>query len=117
MPVVLIVDDEDPVRRMFKEAFENAGFDVLEAPEGQTGIGLFGDKSPDLVVTDIQMPGKDGFDLIREIRDLDPGAHIIAITGAGVHNIPVAHEIGATKFFEKPVSPSELIKVAEELLA
>ena len=117
MPRVLIIDDHENVRLLYRETFEIAGFDVEEAVNGQQGIDRYTEGRADVVITDIQMPEKDGFDVIQEIRKIDADAKVIAVTGAGLHNLPVAHELGADQIFEKPIRPEDLVQAARDLIA
>ncbi len=81
MAHVLVIDD-DPVTRMVVCALlESAGHTVSEASDGDTGIAMFYATSPDLVITDILMPGKDGTETIRELRATNPEIKIIALSG------------------------------------
>jgi CheY-like chemotaxis protein len=116
MQKVLIIDDHANVRLLFREAFEAAGYQVLEASDGKQGIDAFTAENPDLVLTDIEMPELDGHAVILEIRKIDPDAKIIAVTGAGLHHLPVAHDLGADRIFEKPLRPGDLIAAVKELI-
>lgn len=117
MAKVLIIDDHPEVRQLFKEALESAGFDVIEAADGRKGVDAFTEENPDLVITDIEMPELDGHSVISEIRDIDKNAMIVAVTGAGIHHLPVAHELGADRIFEKPLRPKDLIAAVNELIS
>jgi DNA-binding response OmpR family regulator len=111
---VLIIDDHPSVRSVYKEAFEAAGYEVVEAADGQEGIDSYVRESPDLVITDIGMPIRDGHEVIDEIRKGDRDVKVIAVTGAGIQHLPVAHEMGADRVFQKPLRPRELIDAAKE---
>lgn len=117
MPKVLIIDDHANVRLVYREAFENAGYTVVEAGDGRQGVDAYHSDKPDLVITDIEMPELDGHSVISTIREFDADAKIIAVTGAGLHHLPVAHELGADQIFEKPLRPRDLIKAASDLMS
>jgi DNA-binding response OmpR family regulator len=117
MPKVLIIDDHANVRLVYREAFEAAGFDVIEAPDGRKGVDLFTSDRPDLIITDIEMPELDGHSVISEIRQIQADAKIVAVTGAGLHHLPVAHELGADRIFEKPLRPRDLLAAVNELIS
>jgi two-component system response regulator len=117
MHKILIIDDQPAVRLLFKEAFETAGYQVVEAPDGQAGIDTYVSEGADLIITDIEMPHRDGHEVIDEIRKKDKNAKIIAVTGAGLHHLPVAHDMGVDRIFEKPLRPSELLDAARELIS
>jgi len=109
MAKVLIIDDHENVRLLYREAFQAAGHEVIEAADGRKGVDAFSSERPDLIATDIEMPELDGHSVIEEIRQVDPAAKIVAVTGAGIHHFPVAHEMGADPIFEKPLRPRDLI--------
>lgn len=116
MAKVLIIDDHANVRLVYREAFEAAGYEVIEAPDGRKGVDAYKSERPDLVVTDIEMPELDGHSVISEIRQVTPDARIVAVTGAGLHHLPVAHDLGADRIFEKPLRPRDLVAAVRELL-
>ena len=116
MQKILIIDDHDNVRLLFEEAFEAAGYQVLEAADGRQGIDTYTAENPDIVLTDIEMPVLDGHAVIREIRKINPDAKVIAVTGAGLHHLPVAHDLGADRIFETPLRPGDLIAAVKELI-
>jgi CheY-like chemotaxis protein len=83
MSRVLVVDDEEQFRKMARRLLEAEGHEVIEAATGQEGIDQFRAFSPDIVVTDIIMPGKTGIEAIEQIRSENPAVRIIAISGSG----------------------------------
>ena len=117
VPRILIIDDEETVRTMLREVFEQNAYEVVEAPNGQAGIEQYRQQDIDLIITDIMMPKKDGFETIRELRETQPDIKIIALTGYGLHNLPVAYDLGASRVFEKPISPHDLLQAVKDMLA
>ena len=117
MPKVLIIDDQPNIRLVYREAFETAGYEVVEASNGQIGIDTYTAEGADLVITDIEMPERDGHEVIDEIRKINKEAKVIAVTGAGLHHLPVAHDGGADRIFEKPLRPRDLLEAANELIS
>lgn len=104
---VLIVDDDPVIRIIAREQLGAAGFDVLEAADGQEGVVVFERERPDLVLLDVEMPGMDGFDVCAAIRATDAGrfAPILILTGRDdVDSIKSAYEVGATDFVSKPLN-------------
>lgn len=83
---VLIVDDDAELRELLARAFERAGFVAETAGDGREGLAAALSRSPDVVITDLVMPGQDGLDLIAELLLRDPMAKIIAISGGGSPN-------------------------------
>jgi CheY-like chemotaxis protein len=105
---VLIVDDELRIVSGVRKYFEQAGFDVLAAYDGPTGLSLARTEKPDLVVLDLMMPGMDGLDVCRELRR-ESNVPIIMLT-ARVEETDklIGLELGADDYVTKPFSPREL---------
>ena len=109
---ILVIDDEAAVRDSLKMILEYDGYDCLLAPSGQDGITRIERDSPDLVFLDVKMPGMDGLDVLRRIRDLDELLPVVMISGHGTVSTAVeATKLGAFDFLEKPLS-TERVKVA-----
>lgn len=104
---VLIIDDETNIRRMMRLTLEADGYDVEDAPDGQTGLDLFGDGSRfDAVVLDQKMPGMDGIETLRRILRRAPSATVIMVTAFGSIELAVdAMKAGARDFLKKPLTP------------
>ena len=116
---ILFVDDEEPVRRLFKEALEKFGYQVRLATNGNEAMALFCEDPPDLMITDIFMPEKDGHTLILEVKQDFPNVHIFAITGKKFFDpqmeLDIAKTLGAIKVFTKPCKLSQLLAAIKEL--
>jgi CheY-like chemotaxis protein len=110
---ILIVDDEEHIRRMIRFTLEASGYDVGEASDGQEGLQLYGDGSAwDLVLLDQRMPGMDGLETLSKIKQLDPGARVIMATAYASIELAVdAMKLGASDFVRKPMTP-ELLRNA-----
>ena len=80
---ILLVDDDDQFRAMLCEALTGEGYQVQEASDGRQGIKLYENHPTDIVITDLVMPGKEGLEMIVEIKKLDSKVKIIAISGEG----------------------------------
>jgi len=121
VPYVLIVDDERPIRELLAEVFEGAGFDVAVAETGAQGLRSIAARRPDLLVTDILMPDKEGIETILELRIKDPALPIIAMSGGsqrtGIDVLAMASRLGAIRTYAKPFDPFELLDAAREILA
>jgi YesN/AraC family two-component response regulator len=121
MSRILIIDDEASIRKMLKKLLETEGYDILEANNGNQGIKLFIEHRPDLVITDLVMPEKEGIELIREIKKINPNAQIIAISGGGITYpklyLDLAGKFGAARTFSKPVDNAILISTIKEILS
>jgi len=110
--VVLVIDD-DPVARMTVRAIlEDEGYSVTCAEDGRRGVAVFRKLRPDLVVTDIIMPEKEGIETILELRSIWPKGPIIAISGGGrtgkTDYLRLAQGMGANAVLMKPFEPAEL---------
>ena len=116
---ILFVDDEPPVRELFKEALEKFGFQVSLATNGNEGLESFRKNPADLIITDIFMPEKDGHAFILELLQEFPEAKIFAITGKKSFEpemeLDIAKTLGALRVFAKPCKLSELIAAIREL--
>ena len=81
---ILVVDDDEPTRAAVFAMLEPLGYRILEATDGEAGLKLYRQEQVDLVVMDILMPGKEGIETIRELKEEFPEAKIIAISGSGI---------------------------------
>ena len=116
MARILIIEDEDLVRDMLEQMLERAGHEVLQASDGEEGVEVYRRDRPDLVITDIQMPKKDGLDTIRDLKGDSPDLKLIAITGFNPETLEVARQMGIRHTFTKPFHMAELLGAVEELL-
>ena len=83
MKKILIADDEAPMRMVMRALLEDGDYEVLEAGDGNEAIRIVEDDAPDLLITDILMPGKAGIETIKELRQDHPNLRIIAMSGGG----------------------------------
>lgn len=117
---ILVVDDDAAVREVLRQALEGAGYAVTEAPDGEVAIDMVRRDRPDLVVTNIYMPEKEGVALIRELRVVVPELPIIAISGGGrtgnLEILDVARRFGATRTLAKPIDLDAFTATVAELL-
>ena len=120
MEKVLVIDDDSLVRDTIVRILERQGYQVLVASDGVRGLRMFRSEQPDLVITDVIMPEKDGIETIREIRGDCPDAKIIAISGGGrignVDFLKIAEKLGASEIIAKPFDPSVLVNVVSRCL-
>ncbi len=102
---VLVIDDEEGIRETLKGILEDEGYEVLVAEDAEEGLRLFDRESVDLVLLDIWLPGMDGIEALRLMRDLRPHTPVIMISGHGTIELAVkASKLGAYDFLEKPLS-------------
>ena len=121
MARILIIDDDDQVRKMLRLSLNAAGFDVVEAQDGKAAMKLFHqDPLVDLVITDLIMPEKEGIETIIELRRDFPKVPIIAISGGGLIDpndyLVLAEKLGAQITLEKPFSRKDIIDAVNELI-
>ncbi len=114
---ILIVDDNLTIHRYIEDILEGAGHRFAACESGESALGLFDSDAFDLVISDLAMPGMDGYELIKRIRLLDEDIPIIMITGVGgVDDAVKAIKTGASDFVIKPFQPQEFrVKVEKNL--
>ena len=101
---ILVIDDEQPTLKMFALILTALGHSPVTASSGEEGLRLFDDAHPDVVLTDIKMPGMDGMDVLRSLKEADPRCEVIVITGHGDVDLAIeALHLDATDFINKPV--------------
>jgi CheY-like chemotaxis protein len=112
MPRLLLVDDDDSLRTVWKIALVKMGHEVTEARDGREAMILFEQAPPDIVITDLVMPEKDGLEMIRDLRRLHPDVKIIAISGGGrmsaANYLKIGKAMGADVVLPKPFLNEEL---------
>ena len=107
---ILIIDDEEHIRRMMRITLEAAGYAVGEAQDGPEGLKLYGDGANwHGVVLDQRMPGMDGLETLKNIKDSDPSARVVMASAYASIELAVdAMKLGATDFIRKPLTPDVL---------
>ncbi len=118
MKQILVIDDEKPTLGMFELFLGAYGYEVLTAENALEGLKIFEKEKPPIVITDIKMPGMDGLEILRRIKEIDPAAEVIVITGHGDMDLAVkAMSLRATDFINKPIQKTALddaLRRAEE---
>jgi len=118
--LILVIDDDDQIRKMHRELLEDSGFEVIEASDGKEGLEAQGKRPADLVITDLIMPEMDGKELIIKLQRDFPGVKIIAMSGGGDFgpemDLDIAARVGADRVFAKPIPKKELLKAVRRLL-
>ncbi len=121
MKKILIIDDEPPIPKMLKKLLEKNSYQVLEASDGKQGIESYKEHDPDLIITDLIMPEKEGLETIGQLKKLNPNVKIVAISGGGVNDpkmyLHLAENLGAIKAFSKPIDNEILISAIKEILS
>jgi len=110
MHTILIVDDEPNYQIVLSEFLRDEGFETLTADNGQQAMGLLKDNDVDLVLTDMQMPGMDGFALLQAVKEQHSALPVIMITAYGeVEKAVRAMQLGAFNYLTKPFNNDELL--------
>ena len=114
---VLIVEDHDRLREQLGQFYEQEGFHVTTAPSGEEGIKKLDEDSFAIVVSDVKMPGMDGFQVARHVREKHPDTDVILITAFGnIKQAVEAMKLGASDYITKPFQPEAIRLVSEKLI-
>jgi CheY-like chemotaxis protein len=119
MARILIVEDEKLINIMFREALENAGYEIDTAFDGREGIDKQRKNPFDLIITDIMMPRTDGIQLINEIRERHPDVKILVVTAislAGPHYRKMKRGLQGIPILQKPITKDKLISKVRDML-
>jgi two-component system, chemotaxis family, chemotaxis protein CheY len=120
MARILVIDDDEQIREMVRRILESRGHTVEDADQGVAGIAYVAQRAPDLVITDIFMPGQDGIEVLLELRKAFPKLKVIAMSGGngpGLLNLlEDAELLGADRTLPKPFTPRELIAAVNDTL-
>jgi DNA-binding response OmpR family regulator len=121
MALIMLVDDDPQMLRLLRDVIELDGHRALLAEDGEIALGYFKENMPDLVITDILMPNKEGLEFISEVRELHPSLKIIAYSGGGSSDpesyLEFASGMGADRVFTKPMPLAELRAQIKQLLS
>jgi DNA-binding response regulator len=113
---ILIVEDENEIRKLMEEVMKSVFFEVYSAKNGDEGIKKFKKFAPDLIVTDIAMPIMDGLDMAKMINEISPTTPIIALSAfSDKEKLLKAIEVGVDKYILKPVDMDELLLAIENI--
>ena len=116
-PHVLIVDDEPNVRRVLGTLLEQADWATTRAESGEQALDLVRAQDPDIVITDLKMPGMDGMELLGRIRTSFPEIPVIMLTAHGtVTNAVEAMKLGAHDFITKPFDRDDVVQLVRKAL-
>ena len=120
MAKILIIDDDPSILTMLTRMLEKAGYEVDTAGNGSEGLKKIESCPPDLLVTDIVMPEKEGLELISYLREKNPKLKIAAISGGGRFHyegyLTSAKLLGADLIFQKPIVHKEFVQAVTDLI-
>lgn len=114
---ILIVDDEESILRLTSTIFRNRGFRVMTASNGAEAVDLITAEEPELVLLDYMMPGRDGFAILKEIKQRFSEISVIILTGRGSERIAVElMKAGASDYIQKPFLNEDLLERVDKVL-
>ena len=109
MKTVLVVEDDHSIARLIRDYLDRAGYGVILASDGETGLARSRTEKPDVVVLDLGLPGRDGIEMLRELRRTS-NVPVVIVTARGEETDRVVGlELGADDYMVKPFSPRELV--------
>lgn len=107
---ILVVEDEESIRKFVKINLERSGFTVFEAPTGEEGVEIAAREEIDIVVLDVMLPGMDGFEVCKTLRESYPSLGIIMLTAKSQDIDKITGlEYGTDDYMTKPFNPTELV--------
>jgi DNA-binding response OmpR family regulator len=116
MKKILIIDDEKSVRDVLKIALTDEGYALVEAPNGEEGLNLFESSEPDIVITDVMMPGIDGIEVTKKIKTFKDDVDVVIMSGFGTEELVInALRAGASNYIKKPIVFDELFKILDDI--
>ncbi len=116
MPRILLIDDDDTLRKIVAKSLGYSGHEVIQATDGKQGMDLVRSTEFDVVITDLIMPEQEGVETIAMLRTEYPRLPIIAISGGAVHSplyLEIAAKIGARFILAKPFHMPELVELVK----
>ena len=117
MVQVLIADDEPGIRSLIADYLDMLGFEPLGARDGEQALSLFREYHPQVVLTDVMMPGLDGISLLRAIKEESPETAVVVMTGFGSDDMAIqVLRAGAANYLRKPLQLSEVGRIIRKCL-
>lgn len=106
---VLIVDDQNGIRILLMEVFNSEGYTTMQAPNGKVALEIVRNETPDLVLLDMKIPGMDGLEILKHIKEINPEIKVIMMTAYGeLDMIKQATDLGALMHFTKHFDIDEM---------
>lgn len=119
MKKILIIEDQAPMAKILSDILKKEKFETFTAVNGQAGIDKALEVRPDLVITDIMMPVKTGWDVLKELRavpDFEKTPIFIITAKGGAGDSKTAADAGASGFINKPFSPSQIVEEIKKFM-
>lgn len=120
MKKVLIADDEPSLRLLVHATLESDDYEILEAKDGLEALEVAQREMPELVILDVQMPGLDGFEVCRRLKNDEKTKNMMVVmltSKSQATDREMGARVGANEYFTKPFSPLELMELVEKVLA
>ncbi|WP_176736967.1 ATP-binding response regulator [Oligoflexus tunisiensis] len=112
---VLVIDDDEEYAGFVREILESAGMQTITVTKARSGLRVYLEKQPSVILVDLKMPDIDGYSVIQSIRDQDPNCLIITVSGEGMdHNKELSLAMGSDQFFEKPMAVEAVLQTIEK---
>ncbi len=117
--MILVIEDNASERVLIRKMLEAEGYQVREAADGDQGVAQFRAARPSLVVCDLMMPVKDGYETIKEIQAIAPDIKVVVISGFlyGIDHAAMRENLGVAAIIEKPFRQAHLIEVVRNVMA
>lgn len=119
MTRILLIEDDSDLRTLLVQVLTRGGYEVIEARNGEEAVHLFRQAPTDLVVTDLLMPEKDGFETLMELRAENPAPKILAMSGGGELSAAIylrmAGRLGVACVLAKPFTTAEFLGAVQKL--
>ena len=114
---ILVVEDNPKNLKLVRDVLTYAGYEVIEATSGEDGVRLAAERGPDLILMDLQLPGIDGAEALRQIRAIERQVPVVAVTAFAMNNDRTrAFEAGFDGYVEKPISVRALPQQVSDFL-
>ena len=114
---ILLIDDDESIRKVIGYMLEEAKYAAVTAASAEEGVGIFRSRRPDLVLSDVKMPKKDGLELLTEFKAIDPSVPVIILTAFGTVETAVeAMKRGAADYLTKPIARDDLLMTIAKVL-
>lgn len=115
---ILIVDDQFGIRILLNEVLQKEGYETFQAANGVQAIQIVNEHSPDLVLLDMKIPGMDGIEILKRIKEIDKDIRVFIMTAYGeLDMIQKAKDLGALEHFAKPFDIDDIRSAIRELLS
>jgi len=114
---ILVIDDEENIRKMLKKSLENSGYQVDLALAGEEGVEKVLKNGYDLIMLDLKLPGMEGEEVLKEIRNKDILTPVLIITGYGsIESAVTVMKLGAVDYLQKPFNPDEIKEQVDDII-